>query len=73
MEMFANNGVYSSRFLFLRKMLNWTSLEYSYYRTGLGFTGLFAQFVAVPVMASLFKFHDSTISLLGIFKIPELL
>ena len=72
MEMFAQNGVWTSRFLFLRKMLNWTSLEYSYYRTVLGFTGLFAQFIAVPVMANVLKFHDSTISLLGMVKIPEL-
>ena len=63
--MFAQNGVWTSRFLFLRRVLNWTSLEYSYYSTALGFIGLFAQWVAVPVMANTFRLHDSTISLLG--------
>ena len=63
--MFAQNGVWTSRFLFLRRVLNWTSLEYSYYSTCLGMIGLFAQWVAVPVMANVFKLHDSTVSLLG--------
>ena len=71
MEMFAQNGVWTSRFLFLRKVLNWTSLEYSYYGTALGFIGMFAQIVALPFMANKLKLHDSTISLLGTLSIQN--
>ena len=66
MEMFAQKGLWSGRFLFLRKVLSWTSLEYSRYTTILGVIGLLAQYVAVPVLANKVKLHDSTISLLGI-------
>ena len=65
MEMFAQNGLWSGRFLFLRKELKWSSLEYSYYTSYLGAIGLLSQYIIVPVMANKLKLHDSTISLLG--------
>ena len=68
MEMFAQKGLWSSRFLFLRKVLSWTSLEYSRYTTILGVIGLLAQYIAVPILANKVKLHDSTISLLGKLK-----
>ena len=72
MEMFAQKGLWSGRFLFLRKELEWSSLEYSYYTSFLGAIGLIAQYIIVPILANKMKLHDSTISLLGTFEIGAL-
>jgi PCFT/HCP family folate transporter-like MFS transporter 1/3 len=67
LEIFFFGGLWSSHFLFLRKQLNWTSMQYTRYTSILGLIGLLSQYIAVPLLANKAKIHDSTISLLETF------
>ena len=64
LEVFFLNGFWSSHFLFLRKRLNWTSIEYTRYTSILGLIGLLSQYVVIPFLVNQFRLRDSTISML---------
>jgi hypothetical protein len=58
------SGRWNSLFLFFRKHLKWSVVEYSRYTTILGCIGVLSQYIAVPALSERLKLHDSTISLL---------
>ena len=64
LEIFLSQGRWSSLFLFFKKHLKWTAVDYSRYITICGVLGMLAQYVVVPVLSQRFKFHDCTISLI---------
>ena len=64
LEIFLSQGRWSSLFLFFKKHLKWTAIDYSRYITILGVMGMLAQYIVVPVLSQRFKFHDCTISLI---------
>ena len=64
LEVFFLNGFWSSHFLFLRKRLNWTSVEYTRYTSILGLIGLLSQYIVIPFLVNKIKLRDSTISML---------
>lgn len=64
LEVFFLNGFWSSHFLFLRKRLNWTSVEYTRYMSILGLIGLLSQYIVIPFLVNKIKLRDSTISML---------
>ena len=61
---FFSVGRWNSLFLFFRKHLKWSVVEYSRYTTILGVIGILAQYIVVPTLSERFKLHDATISLL---------
>ena len=65
LEIFAMNGKWSSLYLFLRRQLNFDIIQYSFYTTTMGVIGLFAQYVAVPVLTKRFGFQDYTVAIIG--------
>ena len=65
MELFALHGKWNCMFLYCKVALDWTITEFGYYTSVLGFLGLIAQYVLVPILTGVFKLHDSTVSLFG--------
>ena len=65
MEMFALHGKWSCMFLYFRRVLDWSIVEFSRYTSILGCLGLIAQYALVPLLSSKLKLHDSTISIMG--------
>ena len=61
-----SQGRWSSLFLFFRKHLKWSVIQYSRYTTILGVFGLLAQYIFVPFLSTRLKLHDTTISLLDV-------
>lgn len=64
LEIFALVGRWNTLFLFFRKHLQWTEIEYSRFTTILGFIAIVSQYVAIPFLSEKLKLHDSTISLI---------
>jgi len=64
LEMFLSHGRWSGLFLFFRKQLKWSTIQYTTFTTTLGFIGLFGQYIAVPILSGWLRLHDSTISLI---------
>ena len=62
----SSQGRWSSLFLFFRKHLKWSVIQYSRYTTILGVFGLLAQYLFVPFLSNFLKLHDTTISLLDV-------
>ena len=67
LEIFALHGKWSCMFLYFRRTLEWSIMEFSMYTSILGAFGMIAQYVLVPVLTTRLKLHDSTIALLGNF------
>ena len=65
MEMFALHGKWDCMYLYFKRVLDWTMSEYGQYVSILGFLGLVAQYILVPLLSVTLKLHDSTIALLG--------
>ena len=65
LEIFALNGKWSSFYLFFRRQLQWTIIEYSRYTTILGVIGLVAQYLVVPFLTKKLHFQDYTIAIIG--------
>ena len=65
MEMFALHGKWDCMYLYFKRALDWTMTEYGQYVSILGFLGLVAQYILVPLLSVSLKLHDSTIALLG--------
>ena len=65
MEMFALHGKWDCMYLYFKRALDWTMAEYGQYVSILGFLGLVAQYILVPLLSVSLKLHDSTIALLG--------
>ena len=59
-----SHGRWSGLFLFFRKQLKWSTIQYTTFTTTLGFIGLFGQYIAVPILSGWLRLHDSTISLI---------
>ena len=59
-----SHGRWSGLFLFFRKQLKWSTIQYTSFTTTLGFIGLFGQYIAVPILSGWLRLHDSTISLI---------
>ena len=57
-------GLWSSYYLYLRKALNFTYLDFSYYTTVLSVIGLASQFIVVPILSNKLRLHDTTISIM---------
>ena len=68
MEMFALHGKWDCMYLYFKRVLDWTMTEYGQYVSILGFLGLIAQYILVPLLSVTLKLHDSTIALLGKLK-----
>lgn len=68
LEIFSLIGKWGSLFLYFRKILDWTILEYSRYTTTLGVIGLLAQYIAVPFLTAKLNFQDYTIAMLGTYN-----
>lgn len=66
LEIFLSQGRWSSLFLFFRKHLKWSVIQYSRYTTILGVFGLLAQYIFVPFLSTRLKLHDTTISSLDV-------
>ena len=73
--LFYSQGRWGHTFLFLRKHLKFTTIQYTTYTTILGIIGLLGQYILVPILSGSYTFlrsyklfnwklHDSTISLL---------
>ena len=65
LEMFALHGKWNCMFLYFRRVLNWSIVEFSRYSSILGGLGLIAQYALVPILSLKLKLHDSTIAMIG--------
>ena len=65
LEIFAMKGKCSCMFLYFRRTLEWSIMEFSMYTSFLGALGMVAQYLLVPLLTTRLKLHDSTIALLG--------
>lgn len=58
-------GKWSNMYLFFRKKMKWTIIEYSRYTTILGMVGVAAQYCIMPFLTSYLKMRDTTILLVS--------
>ncbi|TRY71632.1 hypothetical protein TCAL_14873 [Tigriopus californicus] len=66
MEMFINVGEWSNTYLFLRRQLEFTMVDYTRFSVIVGIIGISAQYITIPLFTQKFKFRDSTIVLIDI-------
>lgn len=65
-EIFCIMGKWSNMYLFFRKKLKWTIIEYTRYTTILGMVGVGAQYVVMPILSKYFRLRDTTILLMNV-------
>eukprot|EP00090_Calanus_glacialis_P015112 TRINITY_DN23975_c0_g1_i1.p1 TRINITY_DN23975_c0_g1~~TRINITY_DN23975_c0_g1_i1.p1 ORF type:complete len:391 (-),score=72.69 TRINITY_DN23975_c0_g1_i1:84-1100(-) len=65
-EMFLITGKGPTLYLYYRRKFSWDAKTFGMFIGFYGLLGMFAQFVAVPVISKRFKWSDSRIALLGI-------
>ncbi len=59
-------GKWSNMYLFFRKKLKWTIIEYSRYTTVMGMVGVAAQYLLMPVLSGKLQLKDTTILLVSL-------
>ena len=65
MEQFINVGDWGNQYLYLRRQLDWTLIDYTTFTITAGVVGMVAQYIAIPVMSEKFGLRDSTIIIIG--------
>ena len=58
-------GKWGTSFLYFRKALKWTMVEYTRYTVILGVVGVFAQYCVMPLFSKVLGFRDTTILLVS--------
>ncbi len=66
MEQFINVGDWGNQYLYLRRKLDYTLEQFTVYTIVMGFIGISAQYITVPLFSAKFKLRDSTIVLIDI-------
>ena len=66
MEQFINVGDWGNQYLYLRRTLEWTIIDYTTYTIIIGVVGLAAQYIAIPLLSEKLKFRDSSIIIIDI-------
>jgi Na+/melibiose symporter-like transporter len=61
LSMMAMMGQYAVLFLYFRRQLEWTHVEYTRYMTAAGILGVLAHLLIIPFLTSKLKWHDTTI------------
>lgn len=65
LEYFVIIGKWGTSFLYFRRALKWTIVEYTRYTTILGVVGVFAQYALMPLLTKTLQLRDTTILLVS--------
>ena len=66
MEHFINVGDRGNTYLYLRRTLEWTIIDFTTYTIIIGVVGLAAQYIAIPLLSEKLKLRDSSIIIIDI-------